>query len=96
MPAVALGLLALSAILLDFGSIADQALGRRAVNLLRPDARGRLNGLFTGIFFIGGAAGSVLAGVAWAHAGWTGACLVGAGFALAAVALDFSGRAGVP
>jgi MFS family permease len=95
-PAIALGLLALSAVLLDFGCIADQALGRRAVNLLQSEARGRINGLFTGIFFIGGAAGSALAGIAWTHTGWSGACAVATGFVLGAVVLDLSGRAGVP
>jgi len=78
----------LAAILLDAGTIADQALGRRAVNLLRPEARGRINGLFTGVFFIGGAIGSAVAGVAWAHAGWAGVCAVGTLGALAALALD--------
>ncbi|KRE88673.1 MFS transporter [Frateuria sp. Soil773] len=67
-----------AAILLDAGTIADQALGRRAVNLLQAEARGRINGLYTGVFFLGGAAGSAVAGVAWAHAGWTGVCAVGA------------------
>src|SRR5262249_18340040 len=55
---VALVLLGASAVLLDVGVTADQTLGRRVVNLLRPEARGRLNGLFVGLFFIGGAVGS--------------------------------------
>jgi predicted MFS family arabinose efflux permease len=75
-----------AAILLDAGTIADQALGRRAVNLLRPEARGRINALFTGIFFVGGAVGSAIAGVAWASAGWNGVALVAIAFALATVA----------
>jgi predicted MFS family arabinose efflux permease len=78
----------LAAILLDAGTIADQALGRHAVNLLRPEARGRINGLYTGVFFIGGAIGSAVAGVAWAHAGWIGVCAVGALGGLTALALD--------
>lgn len=81
-----LALLIAAAILLDAGTIADQALGRRAVNLLRPEARGRINGLFTGIFFLGGALGSAIAGLAWAHAGWSGACLTALLFALLAAA----------
>jgi predicted MFS family arabinose efflux permease len=85
-PVLSLLLLVITAIALDAGTIADQALGRRAVNLLRPEARGRINALFTGIFFVGGAAGSALAGLAWARAGWNGVCLVAAAFALATVA----------
>jgi predicted MFS family arabinose efflux permease len=75
----------------DAGTIADQALGRRAVNLLRPEARGRINGLYTGVFFIGGAIGSAVAGVAWAHAGWLGVCAVGALAGLAALAQGLHG-----
>ncbi len=43
-------LMGASAVLLDIGVTGDQTLGRRAVNLLQPEARGRLNGLFVGIF----------------------------------------------
>jgi predicted MFS family arabinose efflux permease len=77
--------LALSAVLIDVGVTGDQTLGRRAINLLQPEARGRINGLFVGLFFIGGALGSGLAGVAWALGGWTAVCSVGAAFGLAAL-----------
>ncbi|HUB89081.1 MAG TPA: MFS transporter [Dyella sp.] len=81
---LSLSLLVLAAILLDAGTIADQALGRRAVNLLRPEARGRINALFTGIFFIGGAAGAAIAGVAWAYGGWNGVCAIATMFGVTA------------
>jgi hypothetical protein len=68
-PDLALTLLGASAVLLDVGVSADQTLGRRAVNLLRPEARGRLNGLFVGLFFIGGALGSATTGLAWSAGG---------------------------
>jgi predicted MFS family arabinose efflux permease len=67
-----------ASLLLDVGTIGDQTLGRRAINLVRPEARGRLNGLFTGGFFVGGAAASSLAGVAWAFGGWALTCALGA------------------
>lgn len=86
-----IAMMGLAAILLDAGTIADQALGRHAVNLLQGEARGRINGLFTGVFFIGGAIGSAAAGVAWAHAGWIGVCVVGTIGALVALALDRRG-----
>ena len=83
-PAASLTLLIVAALLLDLGVIGDQALGRRAVNLLNPQARGRVNGLFTGLFFVGSAIGALLAGPAWAHGHWTGVCVAAAAFALAA------------
>jgi predicted MFS family arabinose efflux permease len=76
-PAVSLGLLVLSVFLLDGGVVTEQTLGRRAVNLLRPEARGRLNGLFTGGFFLLGAAGAALSGLAWSIGGWTAVCALG-------------------
>jgi predicted MFS family arabinose efflux permease len=90
---VPLVLMGVSAILLDVGVIADQTFGRRAINLLKPEARGRLNGLFVGLFFLGGAVGSALAGFAWASGGWLMICILGAGFGLAGLLADYSSRA---
>jgi predicted MFS family arabinose efflux permease len=87
-PWLALGMLVLAAIGLDAGVTTDQTLGRRAINLLQPEARGRLNGLFVGIFFIGGALGAASAALAWVAGGWSGVCL--AGIAYAAAALIFA------
>jgi predicted MFS family arabinose efflux permease len=81
-------LMVASAVLLDVGVIGDQTLGRRAVNLLRPEARGRLNGLFVGLFFLGGALGSAVAGLAWAAGGWPTTCAAGAAFGIAALVID--------
>ncbi|HDR9487618.1 TPA: MFS transporter [Burkholderia aenigmatica] len=89
---VALALLAGGAALLDAGVIVDQTIGRREINLLNPAARGRLNGLFVGLFFIGGALGAVLAGGAWAWGGWSAVC--GVGFAFAGTAAVFGLSAG--
>jgi predicted MFS family arabinose efflux permease len=77
----------MSAVVLDLGVIGDQTLGRRAVNLVNPEARGRINGLYTGIFFLGGAIGSLVAGIASASSGWTFVCLIASGFGIAAFAL---------
>ncbi|RAO75341.1 MFS transporter [Dyella jiangningensis] len=87
-PRVALGLLVLAAIVIDAGAIGDQTLGRRAVNMLDPAARSRLNGLFVGVFFIGGGAGAVAAGSAWAVAGWSGVCVLCVAFCVLAFAGD--------
>jgi predicted MFS family arabinose efflux permease len=84
---LSLALLVVTALLLDGGAIADQAIGRRAINMLRPEARGRVNGLFTGIFFLGGSAGALCAGPAWAWGGWPAVCWVGLAFGVAAMLL---------
>jgi predicted MFS family arabinose efflux permease len=78
-------LLAAGAAALDAGVVCDQTIGRRAVNLLNPAARGRLNGLFVGLFFVGGAVGSALSGLLWQQAGWDGVCVLGLAFTLAAM-----------
>ena len=88
---LALALLAGGAALLDAGVIVDQTIGRRAINLLNPGAR-RLNGLFVGLFFIGGALGAALAGSAWASGGWSAVCGVGFAFAGAAAVFATAGR----
>jgi predicted MFS family arabinose efflux permease len=89
---VALAILVTAAVMLDLGVIGDQTLGRRAINLLRPEARGRVNGLFTGLFFLGAAAGSGASGIAWVYLGWPGVCVVGAAFGGLALAVSLSER----
>lgn len=87
-PTSALLLLAASGVLIDMAFIGDQTLGRRAINLLRPEARGRVNGLFTGLFFLGGAAGAGVASPAWAHGGWPLVCMIGLAFGATALMLS--------
>lgn len=84
-PVVMLALMGAAAILLDIGVTADQTLGRRAVTLLQPEARGRLNGLFVGLFFLGGALGSAAAGLAWALGGWPLVSAIGAAIGITAL-----------
>jgi len=88
---LALVLMGLGAVLLDIGVTGDQTLGRRTVNLLQPEARDRLNGLFVGLFFLGGAIGSAAAGVAWALGGWSAVCIIGVAFAVVALLVDCIG-----
>lgn len=92
-PQLALGLLIIAAILLDAGAVGDQTLGRRAINMLDPNARSRLNGLFVGVFFIGGGIGAVAAGTAWAVAGWSGVCALCLGLSMLAFVGDLIARA---
>ncbi len=91
-PVTAIALLVLGAAALDVGVVTDQTLGRRAVNLMNPVARGRLNGLFVGIFFVGGAVGAALSGAAWAPYGWTGVCGVGLALTSLAILLRVTNR----
>ncbi|MGY4625058.1 MFS transporter [Bradyrhizobium sp. USDA 4486] len=90
----ALLVLSLGTILLDVGITADQTLGRRAVNLLRPEARGRINGLFVALFFIGGGVGSAAASLAWSYGGWTAVCVVAASFGVLGLLTDLLTRTG--
>lgn len=87
-PSLALGLLVAAAILMDAGVIGDQTLGRRAINMLDANARSRLNGLFVGVFFVGGGIGALTAGIAWALCGWAGVCTLCLVFGLATLAGD--------
>lgn len=90
----ALVAMTVGATLLDFGITTDQTLGRRAINLLHPEARGRLNGLFVALFFFGGTAGSAAASFAWAYSGWVAVCAVGAFFGVLALITDIATRTG--
>ncbi|HEV2675248.1 MAG TPA: MFS transporter [Aliidongia sp.] len=93
-PLLSLLLMGASAVLLDVGVTGDQTLGRRAINLLQPEARGRINGLFVGLFFLGGAVGSGVAGAAWTWGGWPTVCAIGAAFGVAALLSDLVERRG--
>jgi predicted MFS family arabinose efflux permease len=76
--------LGISALMLDMGVLGDQTVGRYMINQLKPEARGRLNGIFVGVFFIGGAIGSALSSMFWAMGGWGAICIGGAAFGLLA------------
>ncbi|WP_349510122.1 hypothetical protein [Bradyrhizobium sp. NAS96.2] len=91
---MALSLLGVGAVLLDFGITTDQTLGRRAVNLLQPEARGRINGLFVALFFIGGAVGAAAAPTAWSYGGWTAVCAVAATFGVLGFITDIATKTG--
>jgi predicted MFS family arabinose efflux permease len=73
-----LGLVTLSAIVLDFAVSANLVFGQRAIFALGGDLRSRLNGLFMALFFAGGAVGSAVSGWCYSSYGWKGASLFGA------------------
>ena len=82
---LALGLLALAAIVLDAAVAANLVLGQRALFALGAEIRSRLNGLYFALFFAGGALGSALGGWIYAAHGWHAALV--AGMLLPALAL---------
>ena len=51
-----------------------------------------INGLFVGIFFLGGALGSALAGTAWDFGGWVAVCAAAAGFGAVALITGLAER----
>jgi len=74
---LALGLMALAAIVLDAAVAANLVLGQRALFALGAEIRSRLNGLYFALFFAGGALGSALGGWIYAEYGWHAALVTG-------------------
>jgi len=52
-------------------------LGQQAVYALGDEIRGRVNGIFMAVFFLGGALGSALGGWAYAKGSWKLASVIG-------------------
>ncbi len=74
--------LALAGVLLDLAVQGNLVLSQQEIYALRPSARSRLNTVFIGSVFFGGAIGSALSGVLYARAGWSGVAILGVVLAL--------------
>jgi predicted MFS family arabinose efflux permease len=74
-------------VVLDIGTQGMQITNQAIIYALRPDARSRINSAYMVCYFIGGAIGSLTAGVIYGSDGWSGVCLLGAGFGALSLAL---------
>lgn len=77
-------------ILLDFAVQSALVSNQHIVYALRPEARARLNTIFMGSMFLGGAAGAAAAMVTWEHSGWGGVAYLGIGLAVVATLIQIS------
>lgn len=81
-----LAIMAICVILLDTGMQTLQIANQTRIFSLQPAARSRINTVYMVAYFTGGAIGSALSTLAWAHWHWNGVCgLVFGILALAAI-----------
>ena len=77
------GALIAATILLDAGAQGVHVSNQSIIYALAPNQRSTINSIYMVCFFTGASLGSLLAGYAYAHWGWSGTCGVGALFGLA-------------
>ncbi|MEE3623542.1 MFS transporter [Nitrospirillum sp. BR 11752] len=75
-------------IILDFGMQGALVSNQAIVFALDPQARSRLNTVFMGSMFLGGAVGSAAATAAWKLGQWPAVCTLGGGLAVLAFAIQ--------
>jgi predicted MFS family arabinose efflux permease len=86
-----LGLIA-GVIIMDMAMQATHIMNQSSIFSLHPDANNRLNTVYMTSYFIGGASGTLLTGVAWQNWQWNGVLAIGAGFGLLALLAHFTYR----
>ena len=91
-----LAFLIIGIVVLDIGTQGMQITNQAIIYALRPDARSRINSAYMVCYFIGGAIGSVTAGIVYSNRGWSGVCQLGAFFGLLTCALTLYERVRPP
>lgn len=74
--------LVIAAVVLDIGAACNLILGQRSIYVLAPEIRGRLNGLYMAILFLGGGIGAALSPYLYRTGGWN--CITYTGVIIAA------------
>ena len=77
--------IAIAIVLIDMGVQGLQITNQTIIYELAPEARSRINSAYMICYFIGGALGSLIAGVLYSAAGWTGVWILGACVGVAAL-----------
>lgn len=76
-------------ILLDIGLQCQQLSNQSACMAELPEASSRVNTIFMTIYFIFGAMGTMLSGLAWNWMGWTGVSAIGLAFAITSLIITY-------
>jgi predicted MFS family arabinose efflux permease len=85
-------LLIIGVVLLDLGVQGTHITNQSEIYRLRPEARSRLTTVYMTSYFVGGAVGSATSAIVFGSFGWPGVCLLGAAYAIIAVALWLTER----